>query len=388
MLTKRTKNYETARNVSSGVSTAAGLGATATALGLIGKTTAAGTAMGGPIGGAVGLIAGAAAAGFGALAGKGKKKDAEKEQAKAEADAATTAAGAERLLNQRRMDGARGGMELPVDDPHANEQAELRGDASLETEDAVDLASKTAPAATPAATPEVKTKTGADGADAGTGAVTENGLDPGVAGVTDAANFSSKVNTAGNLINTGAAVYGLINAARAKPVEEVQPQITKAPDAPSLVDDNTEAVRAMAESRVNQNLGAAERQMIESGVNPAMVQSIKASQANNASMDIASNLAQNKQQIAATNAQISNQHKQFGTQVSMQNAQAINQANQFNAQNQAAANQANMQSLMQNLAALSGGMQNMGKIRLDKANMVNDLELYNLQKKYYQKLIA
>lgn len=188
------------------------------------------------------------------------------------------------------------------------------------------------------------------------------------------AQTSSTINAAGNLVNAGVSAIGLLSALNAKPVDPIQPHVAKAPKAPELVDDNTEAVRIAAQSKVQGNLGSAEKTMMEMGVNPAMVQSIKASQGNQADTEINANLAANKTQIQAANAQTVNQNNQLESQVSMNNAQAINQTNLVNSQRQAQANQFASQSMMQNLGALTTSMQNIGKGKLDSLLFQYDLD--------------
>ena len=188
------------------------------------------------------------------------------------------------------------------------------------------------------------------------------------------AQTSSTINAAGNIINAGVSAIGLLSALNAKPVDPIQPHVAKAPKAPELVDDNTEAVRIAAQSKVQGNLGAAEKTMTEMGVNPAMVQSIKASQGNQADTEINANLATNKTQIQTANAQTMNQANQLESQVSMNNAQTINQTNLVNSQRQAQANQFASQSMMQNLGALTGSLQNLGKGKLDSLLFQYDLD--------------
>lgn len=358
---KGIRNLDTGRKVATGVSTAVGAAKAAVGLGLIAKTTAAGS-VAGPVGTAVGLLAGLTATGISAISNKKKKKRAKDKQEFEERSTIATELGAERTAEkeaQLRQKPAPYGMSHDPDDPKVT--------------DATTTASKLD-------TADTGTGTGAK-----TGADTDSLVNP---EVTNAMTTASKLDTAGNLINSGVAIASLINSKNAKPVEKVHTQIAKAPKEPERIDDNTEAIRAMAQSQVQGNLGAAEKQMIEMGVNPAMVQSIKASQGNDASIGINANLAQNKHQIQAMNAQIGNQHEQFATQVGMQNAQAINQANQFNIQNQAQANQYNSQALMQSLAALGKSTSNIGKIKLDKALMYDDLEMNALQQAYYKKMMG
>ncbi len=428
---KGIRNLDTGRKVATGVGTAVGAAKAAVGLGLIAKTSAAGS-VAGPVGTAVGLIAGLGAAGIGAISGKKKKKRAEDKQKQEQRALTATELGAKRTAEkeaQLRQKPAPYGMSHDPDDP-ANINTPLLGEdaATAVTTDNIEPISGKykIPEQVGLSEEQVKNiinperqntlntiiskeKEGAgelslsdmysnlekqerditrrlDALDIPkTEVKTDSLVNP---EVTNAMTTASKLDTAGNLINSGVAIAGLINSMNAKPVEKVHTQIAKAPKEPERIDDNTEAIRAMAESQIQGNLGAAEKQMIEMGVNPAMAQSIKTSQGNDAALGINANLAQNKQAIQAANAQMGNQHEQFATQVGMQNAQAINQANQFNAQNQAMANQYNSQALMQSLAALGKSTSNIGRIKLDKALMYDDLEMNALQQAYFKKMMG
>lgn len=391
----RTNNYRRGQNVATGTSAALGVGKAAVGLGLIGKTTATGTALGGPVGAAAGLLAGVGATVFSALHGKSKRKDMEAQKNKEESAATATAIGNKKIADAMR-DGARGGYSgddvagdsISLDSSNPIEPANPATPESTQANIAIDESADLAEIDSIVKGQEQSVLKSLNQSnaniEAGSKALDNATQDNSIA---SAMKWNANLNTASNLIGAATATAGIINSINSKPLEPLKAQVTKAPKEPSLVDDNTEAVRAMAESKIQGNLGSAEKQMLEMGVNPAMVQSIKTSQGNNASIDVNANLASNKHQIQATNAQIENQHEQFATSISAGNAQSINQVNQFNSQRQAMANGANAQALMQNIAALAGGMNNIGKGKLDKALMAKDLEMNKLQQDYMKSLI-
>lgn len=429
---KKIRNLDTGTKVATGVGAAVGVAKAAVGLGLIAKTTAAGSAIAGPIGTAAGLLAGLTAAGINAINSKKKEERAKDKEKFEEKSTIATEVGAERIAEkeaQLRQKPAPYGMSYDPDDP-ANINTPLLGEdaaTAVTTDNREPISSKNEipgqvglseeqvkNTINPASQNTLNTIISKEKEGAGkpslsdmysnldkqerdfyrrldaikipkTEVKTDSLVNPEVA---NAMNTASKLDAVGNLINSGVAIAGLINSMNAKPVEKVHTQIAKAPKEPERIDDNTEAIRAMAESQIQGNLGAAEKQMIEMGVNPAMAQSIKTSQGNQASLGINANLAQNKQAIQVANAQMGNQHEQFATQVGMQNAQSINQMGQFNAQNQAMANQYNSQALMQSLGALGKSTSNIGKIKLDKALMYGDLEMNALQQAYFKKMMG
>ena len=332
--------------------TAAGIGG-----GLMAGLGALGVASG-PVGWA-GLGLAALGSSLGLFGGKKAKKEA-KEKALNEAQAKTSV----NVGNQRIEQSSGSGVYDKQMGETANEQQEANI-ASLGSQIASKKPETTDPAVTPPAATTDPAKTDTTKTD--TSGVTTEQIQKG-------AQTSSTINAAGNFVNAGVSAIGLLSALNAKPVDPIQPHVVNAPKAPELVDDNTEAVRIAAQSKVQGNLGAAEKAMTEMGVNPAMVQSIKASQGNQADTEINANLAANKTQIQTANAQTMNQANQLESQVSMNYAQTINQTNLVNSQRQAQANQFASQSMMQNLGALTGSLQNLGKGKLDNLLFAYDLD--------------